>query len=72
LITESWLTGNVSEQKIVGDMTPAGYAFPHAARFHKKGGGVGILLCYSLKYETHLHFHAKFLKITNRVLYLGG
>ena len=25
VITETWLTGNVSDQKIVGDVTPAGY-----------------------------------------------
>ncbi|KAK2151927.1 hypothetical protein LSH36_345g00012 [Paralvinella palmiformis] len=49
VITETWLTGNVSDQKIVGDVTPAGYSFHHAARIHKKGGGVGILLRDSLK-----------------------
>ena len=46
VITEPWLTGNVSDQKTVGDVTPVGYLFHHAARIHKKGGGVGILLCY--------------------------
>jgi len=39
VITETWLTGNVSNQKIVGDVTPAGYSFHHAALIHKKGGG---------------------------------
>ena len=43
VITETWLTGNVSDQKSVGDVTPAGYSFYHAARIHKKVGGVGIL-----------------------------
>ena len=38
VITETWLTGNVSDQKIVGDVTPAGYSFHHVARIHKKGG----------------------------------
>ena len=38
VITETWMTGNVSDQKIVGDVTPAGYSFHHAARIHKKCG----------------------------------
>ena len=44
----------------VDDVTPAGYAFNHAARMHKKGGGVGILLHDSLKCETHLRFQTKY------------
>ena len=39
VITETWLTGNVSDQKIVGDVTPAGYSFHHAARIHTKKVG---------------------------------
>ena len=39
VITETWLTGNVSDQNIVGDVTPAGYSFHHAARIHKKRWG---------------------------------
>ena len=38
VITEIWLTGKVSDQKSVGDVTPAGYSFHHAARIHKKVG----------------------------------
>ena len=53
VITEIQLTGNVSDQKIVG---PAGYSFDYAARIHKKGVRVGILLHDSLKCETHLRF----------------
>ena len=34
VITETWLTDNVSNQKIVGDVTPAGYSFHHTARIH--------------------------------------
>jgi len=52
----NWLTGNVSDQNIVGDVTPAGYSFYHAARIHKKGGGVSILLRDSLKCETVLRY----------------
>jgi len=43
VITETWPTGNVSDQKTVSDVTLAGYSFCHAAWIHKKGGGVGIL-----------------------------
>jgi len=32
VITGTWLTGNVSDQKTVGDVTPAGYPFHHAGR----------------------------------------
>jgi len=39
VITETWLSGNISDQKIVGDVTPAGYSFHQAARIHKIGGG---------------------------------
>ena len=60
VITETWLTGNVSDQNIVGDVTPAGYAFHHAARIHKKDDGVGIIFCDYLKCETHLHFQANY------------
>jgi len=38
VITESWLAGNVSDQKIVGDVTPNEYPFYLATRIHKKGG----------------------------------
>jgi len=34
VITETWLIGNVSGQKIVSDVTPAGYSFRHAALIH--------------------------------------
>ena len=32
VITATWLTGNVSDQKFAGDVTPAGYSIHHAAR----------------------------------------
>ena len=44
VITETWLTGNVSDQNIIDEVTPAGYSFHPAARIHKKGGGVGGIL----------------------------
>jgi len=48
LITQTWLTGNVSDQKLLGDVTAAGCLFHHATRFTKRG-----------KFETHLHFQVK-------------
>jgi hypothetical protein len=62
VITKTSFTGYASDKTIVGDVTPAGYSFHHAARC----GGVVILLCDSLKCEPILRFQAKlFLKITN-------
>jgi len=52
VITETWLTSNVSDQKLVGVVTPAGYSFHHAAQNHKTDGAVGILLLDSLKCEA--------------------
>ena len=43
VITETWLTGTVSDQKYFRLLTPAGYSFRHAAQIHKKGGGGGFL-----------------------------
>ena len=37
VLTETWLTGNVSDQKIVGDVTPAGYSF-YQLRITRKVG----------------------------------
>jgi hypothetical protein len=61
VITETLLTGNASGHKIVGEVTPAGYSFHHAARIHKKGGGVGILL----RVKPICVFRLSLLKITN-------
>jgi len=33
VIIETSFTGNVSDKTIVGDVTPAGYSFHHAARW---------------------------------------
>ena len=42
----------ISDQKIVGDVTQAGYSFHHAARTHRTGGGD------NLKFEKHSRFQA--------------
>ena len=49
VVTETWLTGGISDQKITGDVTPVGYSFYHAARTHRKGGGVDVLIRVSLQ-----------------------
>jgi len=36
VITKTWLTGNYSDQNIVGGVTPVGYSFHHEAGIHKK------------------------------------
>ena len=56
VITETWLTGNVSDQKIVGDVTPAGYSFHYAARIHKNqltfvSGGISVRV--AIIYRLH-------------------
>ena len=71
-ITDSWLTGNVSDQKGVHDVTPAGFSFHHAARIHKRGGGVGILLLDSLKSETHMRSQAKSFENYQLTFVSGG
>ena len=40
VVTKTWLTGGISDQKIVVDVTSVGYSFYHAARIHRKVGGV--------------------------------
>ena len=42
VVTETWLTGGILHQKIVGDVLPAGYLFHHAAHTHRKGWGVEV------------------------------
>ena len=52
VITQTWLTGNVSDQTFVGDLTSAGYSVHPVARFHKKGRVVDILLRDSLECDV--------------------
>ena len=69
VITETWLTGNVSGQKDVSDVAPADYVFHHPARIYKKGRGVGILLRDSLKCETHLCFFTEGIGVRIAIIY---
>ena len=54
----TWLAGNVSDQEIVGQVTPTGYSLHHA-EFVLKVGEVGSPIRYSLKCGTYLHSKAK-------------
>ena len=58
VITETWLTSKDSDQKTINDVTPEGYTFHHAPRTPRKGGGVGIFLCDSLKFKQHPCFQS--------------
>jgi len=59
-------------RKSVGDVTPAGYSFHHAARIHKKCWGVGLLLRDSLKCETHLPVQSKSFENYLLIFVSGG
>jgi hypothetical protein len=48
-ITETWLNGDVTDNKTVGDIKPTGFKFPHIPRIGVKGGGVGLMHRSSLK-----------------------
>jgi hypothetical protein len=66
------VTGNVSDQKMVGEVAPSGYSFHHAARIQKKGGGICIHLLDSLKYKIHLRFQAKSFENYQLTFVSGG
>ena len=66
-ITETWLTGNFSDQKKLLVCDSSWIFIP---RIHKKGGEVGILLRDSLKCETH--FQAKSFENYQLTFVSGG
>ena len=44
MMTETWLSGNVSDNSKINEMTPKSHKFFHIPRINKRGGGVGILV----------------------------
>ena len=40
VLTETWLKGDDSDQKIIGDLTPSEYTFRHIPRIIKTGGNI--------------------------------
>ena len=71
-LLQTWLTGNISDQNIVGEVTPAWYSFHHVARIYKRDGRVDIPLRDSLKCEIHFHFQAKFFENYQLTFVCGG
>ena len=59
IVKGTWLTGGISDQKMVGDVAPACYSFHYAARTRRKGGGVVILIRESLKFMKNSRFQAR-------------
>ena len=67
VITETWLTGEDSDHRIIGDLTPDGYTFRHALCTHRKGGGVGILYRDSFKTQHNPKYEARSFENYQRV-----
>lgn len=72
VVTETWLTGNDSDQTIIGDITPEGYVFRHSARSNRKGGGVGIILRNSLKFQRRPPLKVKSFENYQLTISSGG
>lgn len=51
-ITETWLRSADSDEVVIGDLVPTGYVFHHIPR-ETRGGGVGIMLKWSLDAEIY-------------------
>jgi len=66
VITENWLTGEASDQKIIDAVTPAGYSF-HLAALR-----VSIPFHDSLNYETYLRFQDKSFETYQLIFVSGG
>ena len=72
LFTETWLKGDDSDQKVIGDVTPIGFRFCQNARTTKRGGGIGILHGDSIRLERHRKFKAKSFESSQITLSVGG
>jgi exonuclease III len=57
-LTETWLSGNESDQRIIGQITPSGYIFHQIPRYGRKGGGVAIMCRDSFKVHVKPAFSA--------------
>ena len=44
MLTETWLSNNISDSSKIHDMKPNSHNFYHVPRVNKSGGGVGILI----------------------------
>ena len=67
MLTETWLSNNISDYSKIKDMTPDTHNFHHIPRVTKTGGGVGILINKLYKtsivnnhsYESFEHINLK-------------
>ena len=51
MLTETWLSNNLSDNSKICEMTPNSFDFYHIPRENRNGGGVGALI---KKYIKHL------------------
>ena len=72
VLTETWLTGTESDQRISGDLTPEGYVFRHSPRTNRKGGGVGIIFRNYLKFKQLPRFKSRSFENYQLTLTSGG
>ena len=72
VLTETWLKGDDSDQKIIGDLTPSGYTFRHIPRIIKTGGAVGMLLRDTLTIEHQATFKARSFENLQLTITSGG
>ena len=52
MLTETWLSDNISDNSKITEMTPKTHAFHHIPRQNRVGGGVGVFLSKSFKKVT--------------------
>ena len=50
MLTETWLSNNVSDNSKIGELTPNSFDFYHIPREERCGGGVGVLIKKSIYY----------------------
>ena len=58
-LTETWLSTDDRDQRIIGEITPPGYNFLQVPRLGKKGGGVAVLCRDNFKIQMKPSFKAK-------------
>ena len=71
-LTETWLKGNDSDQKTVGELQTSGLTVSHAPRTHRSGGGVGIMYPKTVKLDKHPKFEARSFENFQITVHSGG
>ncbi len=57
-ITETWLKGNESDKRVIGNLVPDGYVIAHIPRIVCRGGGVAIIHKSGITHELSNPFNA--------------